>query len=90
MREAGLINAVVHAEALDAHVRAWVEQLSAAGPIAVSETKKLLRTVPTMSRDDGFAMTAALSARLFDAAAEAWADEKTHGRDTEHDDETEQ
>ena len=65
VREAGLINAVVHAEALDAHVRAWVEQLSAAGPIAVSETKKLLRTVPTMSRDDGFAMTAALSARLF-------------------------
>ena len=31
-----------------------------------------------------------LSARMFDAAAEAWADEKTHGRDTEHDDETEQ
>ena len=31
-----------------------------------------------------------LSARLFDAAAEAWAGEKTHGRDTEHDDETEQ
>lgn len=29
-----------------------------------------------------------LSARMFDAAAEAWADEKTHGRDTEHDDET--
>ena len=31
-----------------------------------------------------------LSARMFDAAAEAWADEKAHGRDTEHDDETEQ
>ena len=29
-----------------------------------------------------------LSARMFDAADEAWADEKTHGRDTEHDDET--
>lgn len=71
-RAAGLLNAVVAPEALDATVSAWAEQLSLGAPAAVAATKDLLRTVPTLSRAEAFAWTAELSASLFssDEAAE--------------------
>jgi methylglutaconyl-CoA hydratase len=70
MLEAGLLTAVVPAVALDATVEAWCTELSAGGPDAVRETKQLLRRVPAMSRDEAFAHTAEVSARLF-ASSEA-------------------
>jgi methylglutaconyl-CoA hydratase len=69
--ESGLINAVVHEEALDAHVARWVSQLRLGGPEAVARTKELLRRVPTMTRDEAFAYTAELSAGLFSSAEAA-------------------
>ena len=44
--EAGMINAVVPADGLDAAVPAWVEQLRKGGPQALAGTKELLRRVP--------------------------------------------
>ncbi len=68
--DAGMINAVVPDEGLDAAVRGYVDALRLAGPEAVASTKQLLRRVPTLPRDDAFAWTAELSASLF-ASAEA-------------------
>jgi methylglutaconyl-CoA hydratase len=65
MLDAGLLTAVVPAVALDATVGAWCTELAAGGPQAVRETKQLLRTVPSLPRDEAFAYTAEVSARLF-------------------------
>jgi len=65
VREAGLINAVIPADGLDGYVHGWVQQLIAGGPNAVAATKRLLRDVPTQTRDEGFASTTVLSAALF-------------------------
>lgn len=62
---AGLVTAVAEEEALDASVQAYVDSLLAGGPQALTQTKELLRRVPTMSRAEAFAWTAEMSARLF-------------------------
>ena len=64
-REAGLVNAVVPADALDAAVGGWVDSLRRGGPGALAATKELLRRVPTLPRDDAFSWTAELSGSLF-------------------------
>ncbi len=69
-REAGLVHQVVEESALDAAVQAYVDALLLGGPKALAATKELLRRVPTMTREEGFAWTARLSAELF-ASAEA-------------------
>jgi len=61
----GLINAAVPAAQLDAEVDAVVTDLLAGGPGAIAATKQLLLEVPSMPRDDAFAWTGELSARLF-------------------------
>lgn len=65
VRAAGLVTQVVEADALDATVSGFVEQLRLGGPEAVARTKELLRRVPAMTRDDAFAWTAEVSAGLF-------------------------
>jgi methylglutaconyl-CoA hydratase len=62
---AGLVTQVVPADALDAAVQAFTEQLRAGGPDAVASTKELLRRVPVMDREAAFAWTAEKSAALF-------------------------
>lgn len=66
--DAGMINAVVPDEGLDAAVRGYTDALRLAGPEAVASTKQLLRRVPALPRDDAFAWTAELSASLFSSA----------------------
>ena len=46
---AGLVTRVVEADALDAAVAAYVDQLRLGGPEAVARTKELLRRVPAMT-----------------------------------------
>jgi methylglutaconyl-CoA hydratase len=65
MQRAGMVNRVVPDEQLDAEVAGLVAALSAGGPEALTHTKDLLRVVPGMTRAEGFAHTAALSAQLF-------------------------
>ncbi len=67
---AGLVTSVVHPEGLDGAVDGCVRQLLAGGPQALAGTKDLLRRVPALDRDAGFALTAERSAALF-ASAEA-------------------
>jgi enoyl-CoA hydratase/carnithine racemase len=68
---AGLLTAVVEADALDATVGSLAEQLQHGGPSALAATKQLLRTVPTLARDRAFAWTAELSGSLFGSAEAA-------------------
>lgn len=63
--DAGMINAVVPAAALDAKVAQWVHTLAKGGPLALAGTKDLIRRVPEMNRSDAFAFTAEVSARYF-------------------------
>ena len=72
MAAAGMVNRVVADGALDEVVANWVSALAAGGPLALTHTKDLLRVVPGMSREAGFAHTSALSAQLF-ASPEAQA-----------------
>lgn len=65
VQQAGLVTRVVEADALDATVTAYAEQLRLGGPEAVARTKELLRRVPVMPRGDAFAWTAEVSAGLF-------------------------
>jgi len=69
--EAGLLNAVVPEDALDATVHRYIRQLRLGGPEAVSRAKELLRRVPTMPMSDAFEYTAELSAALFSSAEAA-------------------
>lgn len=62
---AGLLTAVAPEEGLDAMVAGYVEALTAGGPQALARTKELLRRVPGASLDEGFALTAQMSAELF-------------------------
>ena len=62
---AGLITAVAEDDALDAMVTSYTQALLAGGPQALGETKDLLRRIPAMSREEAFAWTAQMSARLF-------------------------
>ena len=65
---AGLVTAVAEDDALDAMVGAYVHSLLAGGPIALENTKALLRRVPVMDRDAAFDWTAHMSAQLFTSA----------------------
>lgn len=63
--EAGLVQRVVPAAALDDVVDGWVHSLSQGGPSAMSRTKHLLRLLPTLSRDDALGLAAQQSATTF-------------------------
>lgn len=63
--EVGLINRAVPAEEVGAVVDELVQELVAGGPNALAATKGLIAQVPSMGRDEAFARTAELSARLF-------------------------
>lgn len=70
VHRAGLVTAVAPADALDAVIAGYVQQLMAGGPEALGRTKELLRRIPALTRDEAFAETARMSAALF-ASAEA-------------------
>jgi methylglutaconyl-CoA hydratase len=61
----GLLHRVVSASELDAAVQAEVEAIALGGPTAVREAKHLVRTIPHLSMDDGFAYAEAKIAELF-------------------------
>ena len=61
----GLAHQAVPADQLVAAVDALVTTLSAGGPIAVGECKKLVRRIPTLERDAAFAEASTWSARMF-------------------------
>jgi methylglutaconyl-CoA hydratase len=63
--EIGLLNHAVPADLLDAKVDAVVADLVAGGPAALSETKRLIASVPDMARDEAFAKMSALSHKMF-------------------------
>ena len=63
----GLVDLVVPAEDVDARVAAQVEALSKGAPLALAETKRLLRAARTRSLADTFPGLLDLSARLFAA-----------------------
>lgn len=65
MLEAGMLNAVAEAEALDAVVAEWTAQLRLGGPEALAGTKTLIRRVTGMNRSDGFAYAADVSGEFF-------------------------
>lgn len=68
--ELGLVHRAVPAAELTAAVEADLEAIALGGPIAVREAKQLVRTIPRLSIDDGFAYAEAKIAELF-ASAEA-------------------
>ncbi len=63
--EVGLINRAVPPADLDDAVTELLHELVAGSPGGLATSKELLRDVPAMSREDAFAHTQALSARLF-------------------------
>lgn len=65
VRSAGMLTSVVPADQLDDAIAELVSLLALGGPQALSVTKKLLRTVPTMSRTEAFGWTADISAQMF-------------------------
>jgi methylglutaconyl-CoA hydratase len=62
---AGMVNAVVESDALDAVVAGWVSMLSLGGPLALAGTKELIRRVPELDRAQGFEFTAEYSRKYF-------------------------
>ena len=63
--ELGLIHRAVPADALDSAVDEIVGMVRLGGPTAVREAKQLVRQIPSMSMDDGFAYTARKIGELF-------------------------
>jgi methylglutaconyl-CoA hydratase len=61
----GLIHRAVPRDTLEAAVAEEIEMICLGAPNAVSEAKKLVRRVPLLSREDGFAETAPWSAKHF-------------------------
>ena len=66
----GLVHRAVPAAELAAAVQQEIDAIVLGGPNAVREAKHLVRTIPRLSRDDGFAYAADKIAALF-ASAEA-------------------
>jgi methylglutaconyl-CoA hydratase len=66
----GLLHRVVSAAELTAAVEKEAEAIALGGPNAVREAKRLVRTIPGLSREEGFAYAADKIAGLF-ASAEA-------------------
>jgi methylglutaconyl-CoA hydratase len=63
--EVGLLHRAVPAAQLVAAVNEEIDMIRRGGPNAVIECKRLVRRVPELSREAGFAETAPWSARLF-------------------------
>jgi len=63
--EYGLVHRVVPADGLRAAVEEELALLHLGGPIALREAKRLVRSVPTMSEDEGYLYTANKSMALF-------------------------
>jgi methylglutaconyl-CoA hydratase len=63
--EIGLIHKAVPADQLDAAVDQAVESIRMGGPQAIRAAKQLVRRVPQLSMDEGFAHTAELIGKLF-------------------------
>ncbi len=61
----GFVHRAVPGDQLEAAVQEEIDMICLGGPNAVAECKKLVRRVPRMSREDGFAETAPWSAKLF-------------------------
>jgi methylglutaconyl-CoA hydratase len=66
----GLLHEVAAPEALHTSVAATVDAICQGGPIAIAEAKRLVRAIPTMPMDEGFAFAEKKIAKLF-ASAEA-------------------
>ena len=73
--EFGLAHRAVPAEKLNDAVQEEIDMINLGGPIAVQECKKLVRTVPDLSIEEGFKVTAEWSGRMFrsDEATEGMA-----------------
>jgi len=63
--ELGLIHRAVPADALDTAVDEILGMVRLGGPTAIREAKQLVRQIPSMSMDDGFAYTARKIGELF-------------------------
>ncbi len=63
--EWGFINRAVPADELDAAVDELLASLKKCSPLALAETKKMCKLVPTLPTDEGFKVMGALSARMF-------------------------
>ena len=61
----GFLHRAVPGDQLEAAVQEEIDMICLGGPNAVAEAKNLVRRVPLMSREDGFAETAPWSAKLF-------------------------
>ena len=61
----GLAHLAVPASGLAAAVQQQIDAINAAGPIAVTECKKLVRRIPTLPRDAAFAEATTWSTRMF-------------------------
>lgn len=71
----GLAHRAVSADKLTEAVQEEINMINLGGPIAVQECKKLVRTVPDLSVEEGFKVTAEWSGRMFrsDEASEGMA-----------------
>lgn len=63
--EWGFITRAVSPDELDATVHSYVAALRKGGPVALAETKRMVRRVPTLAPADAFAEMTELSARMF-------------------------
>lgn len=63
--ELGIAHRAVAADAFDAALQEQIDMLMLAGPVAMVETKKLVRRVQALSREQAFAETEAWSKRMF-------------------------
>jgi methylglutaconyl-CoA hydratase len=63
--EMGFVHRAVPEGKLEAAVQEEIDMIRLGGPIAVIECKKLVRQVPTLSREAGFELTAPWSAEMF-------------------------
>ena len=70
-REYGLVHKVVPAAELTGTVQAEIDAIALGGPGAVREAKRLVRTIPHLSMDDGFAYAQEKIAALFSSAEAA-------------------
>lgn len=63
--QAGMLNAAVLEEELDAQIAEWVGKLRAGGPRALAGSKELINRVPALPRSEAFAWTAEKSGEYF-------------------------
>jgi methylglutaconyl-CoA hydratase len=66
--EIGLIHRAVSRDALEGAVQEEIDMICLGGPNAIAETKKLVRRIPHLSREEGFAEAATWSAKTFASA----------------------